>query len=102
MVGRSALGAVSVYNLLPQEIVDADSVKGFQHSLQDLAKNMAAQHVPAWKHLLSIRYLMHTHPLKRINHELESALVFVSLDTHCCESIKAVCCARCSVIITLV
>ena len=66
MVGRSALGAISVYNLLPQGIVDADNVKGFQRSLQDFAKHMAAQHFPAWQHLYSIRYLMHTHPLKRI------------------------------------
>ena len=51
MVGRSALGAISVYNLLPQGIVDADNVKGFQRSLQDFAKHMAAQHFPAWQHL---------------------------------------------------
>ena len=68
MVGRSALGAVSVYNLLPQEIVDADNVKGFQRSLQDLAKHMAASNFPSWHHLFSTPYLMHTHPVERIYH----------------------------------
>ena len=66
MVGRSALGAASVYNLLPQEIVDAENVKLFQRSLQDLARHAAATNTPEWQHLYSTRHSMHTHPLKRV------------------------------------
>ena len=47
IVGRSALGAASVYNLLPQEIVDAENVKLFQRSLQDLARHAAATNTPS-------------------------------------------------------
>ena len=46
IVGRSALGAASVYNLLPQEIVDTESVKLLQRSLQDLARYVAASNTP--------------------------------------------------------
>ena len=66
MVGRSALGAASVYNLLPQEIDDAENVKLFQRSLQDLARYVAASNRPEWQHLYSTRHSMHIHQLKRI------------------------------------
>ena len=66
MVGRSALGAASVYNLLFQEIVDAENVKLFKRSLQDLARYVAASNRPEWQHLYSTRHSMHVHPSKRI------------------------------------
>ena len=66
MVGRSALGAASVYNLPPLELVDAESVKLFQRSLQDLARYVAASNRPEWQHLFSTRHSMHLHPLKRV------------------------------------
>ena len=66
MVRRAALGAASVYNLLPQEIVDAESVKLFQRSLQDLARYVAASKRPEWQQLFSTRHRMHLHPLKRV------------------------------------
>ena len=57
MVGRFALGAVSVYNLLRQEIVDADNVKGFQRSLHDLIQHFVARNFPAWQHPYSAWYM---------------------------------------------
>ena len=46
MVGRSALGLTSVYNLLPREIVEVNEVKVFQRLLQDLARDCASRNVP--------------------------------------------------------
>ena len=66
MVGRSALGAVSVYNLLPQEIVDAESVKLFQRSLQDLARYAAASNRPEWQQLFSTGPSARRNPPKRV------------------------------------
>ena len=41
VVKRSVLGSVSIYNVLPAEIVKAKTVKNFQQLLQHLAKNCA-------------------------------------------------------------
>lgn len=56
MVGRSALGLTSVYNLLPREIVEVNDVKMFQRLLQDLARDCASRNVPDWQHMLSTRH----------------------------------------------
>ena len=66
MVGRSALGLTSVYNLLPREIVEVNEVKIFQRLLQDLARDCASRNVPDWQHMLSTRHRLHVHPLKRL------------------------------------
>ena len=66
VVGRSALGAASVYNLLPQEIVDAENVQLFQRSLQDMARYVAASNRPEWQHLYSTRHSMHIHASKQV------------------------------------
>lgn len=47
MVTRSALGLVSVYNLLPQWVVDSASVTSFQRKLQKILRSTAAEGRPA-------------------------------------------------------
>ena len=66
IVKRSALGLCSIYNLLPESIVEDKSVKGFQRSLQDLARECARQGFPDWQYLYSTRHMLHIHPLRRI------------------------------------
>jgi hypothetical protein len=61
-VRRSALGLASVYNLLPDEVVRADSVSSFQHLLQDMLKHCAGNDFP-WVKLFSPRHPLHVHPL---------------------------------------
>ena len=46
---RSALGLIPVYNLLPQSVVDNDSVSSFQAALQDLVKREAQAGIAFWK-----------------------------------------------------
>ena len=46
---RSALGLVKVYNLLPQEFVDAESVSLFQGLLQNLVKQRVACCCDDWR-----------------------------------------------------
>ena len=65
IVKRSALRLCSIYNLLPEEIVKARSVKCFQRLLQGLAKDCARRGVPEWQHLLSNRQVLHIHILRR-------------------------------------
>ena len=65
VVDRSALGLVSVYNLLPPEIVEASSVKIFQTQLQNFIKDCAHRNSPAWQDMCSATPMMHNHPLVR-------------------------------------
>ena len=62
VLSRSALGLVSVYNLLPNVIVEAPSVKQFQRSLQDFAKD-CMQRGLLWKTLFSTCHGLSAHPL---------------------------------------
>ena len=39
----------SIYNLLPEDIVKAESVECFQRSLQDLARDCACHQFPHWQ-----------------------------------------------------
>ena len=48
-LARSAFGLVKVYNSLPQQVVDAPSVKLFQRALQDKLKELAAGDAPNWE-----------------------------------------------------
>ena len=66
IVKRSALGLCSIYNLLPESIVEDKSVKGFQRSLQDLARECARKGFPDWQYLYSTRHMLHIHPVRRI------------------------------------
>ena len=63
---RSALGLVAVYNLLPAEVVTADTVKDFQTNLQDLLCYRATQEVPDWKDTYNPRVPLWRHPLQKL------------------------------------
>ena len=65
VVKRSCLGLASVYNILPAEIVSANSLKCFQGRLQDLVKDQTERHCD-WPRLLSPRHWLHAHPLLRV------------------------------------
>ena len=65
VVTRSALGLVSIYNMLPTEIVEASSVKLFQRLLQNFAKDCASRENPLWASLFSTNHALHSHPLLR-------------------------------------
>ena len=52
---RSALGLVRVYNELPQEAVDATSVKDFQSWLQDHLKELASKELDNWENTFNLR-----------------------------------------------
>ena len=52
---RSALGLVRVYNELPQEAVDATSVKDFQSCLQDQLKELASKELDNWENTFNLR-----------------------------------------------
>ena len=61
---RSALGLIAIYNLLPGEIVGAESVSDFQRSLQDMMKAFACSNVEGWPDLFSPRVPLFSHLLK--------------------------------------
>ena len=55
MLRNSALGLVRVYNNLPQNVVDANSVTGFQHHVQDMLKHNADKSGDKWTKMFSAR-----------------------------------------------
>ena len=57
------MGAVDVYNLLPQYVVVAGDVSTFQNRLQQLLKAAARETTFGWPTLLSNRHLIFRHPL---------------------------------------
>ena len=67
---RSALGLVSVYNLLPQDLVDCTNVKAFQRLLQNLAKDTCRRNVFKWEQIFSPRVDFYTHPLLKFRSSL--------------------------------
>ena len=62
-IGRSSLGLVSVYNLLPWNTVVMDDVSKFQGALQNLVKERAIAGDCRWDELFSPRIEMGHHPL---------------------------------------
>ena len=64
LIIRSAFGLIGVYNLLPELVVSAKSVKLFQHNLQDLVKERASQGCNNWADSLSPRLHFAIHPLQ--------------------------------------
>ena len=62
---RSALGLVSVYNLLPATVVVVDCVSVFQGALQALVKERALASCEDWQDTLSPRIDLWRHPLMR-------------------------------------
>ena len=64
LLRRSALGLTKVYNLLPPEVVSADTVHSFQQRAQDLVKIRAAAGCDDWDLTLSPRVPWWSHPLR--------------------------------------
>ena len=64
LLRRSALGLVAVYNLLPKEVVTANTVKDFQKQLQGLLKQRATAGCEDWAETLSPRIPLWKHPLR--------------------------------------
>ena len=68
MLARSALGLISVYNLLPQAVVDAASVRDLQACLQSMVKKQVSCRAEGWDLLFSPRGPLYNHPLLRFSH----------------------------------
>jgi hypothetical protein len=64
-ISRSALGLVSVYNLLPENMLDIQDISVFQGALQDLVKGSASRGDGFWQKLLSPRWDLTCHPLAK-------------------------------------
>ena len=64
VVRRSALGLVTVYNLLPATVVHLEDVKDFQRALQELLKERATEGCEDWAQTFSPRLPLHRHPLR--------------------------------------
>ena len=64
LVRRSALGLIAVYNLLPADLVEEKTVKGFQSKLQGHLKERAAAGCEDWAETLSPRVPLWKHPLR--------------------------------------
>ena len=62
-VSRSPLGAVRVYNILPDSVIGQSSVKQFQSHLQELVCACAHNGVESWQTVLSWRRPLAFHPL---------------------------------------
>ena len=60
---HSLLGAIDVYNLLPEYIIAAEDVSTFQNRLQQLLKCGAREGIVGWPAFLSNRHLIFQHPL---------------------------------------
>lgn len=63
---RSLFGLVSSYNLLPQSIVDIQTVSGFQSRLQSAVLRAANNGVENWALLLSQRWLCRQAEFQRL------------------------------------
>ena len=65
VVRRSVFGALEIYNLLPQDVVERHfSVSSFQGALQDLVLSRAIVGCDDWSVSLSNRIPSHAHPLR--------------------------------------
>ena len=59
LLQRSIFGMISVFNHLPQQLVDCHSVKSFQRALQFRAKEAAISHAPSWQLLYAAPCRVH-------------------------------------------
>ena len=66
LIRRSALGLVSIYNMLPPKTIAQKSVSAFQKSLQSIVIKYAESGCPVWLNLLSPRLPLSSHPLTRL------------------------------------
>ena len=64
MLGHSILGHVDVYNLLPANIVQEDTVPTFQGQLQKYLVEVATNGVVGWQNSFSPRLAIYAHPLR--------------------------------------
>ena len=65
-MGRhSMFGPIWVYNLLPNSVVEHDSVQTFQTALTDLLKDLARSGYDMWPDLFSCRVEYRSDPLRR-------------------------------------
>ena len=69
LLRRSALGLIAVYNLLPKELVEEKTVKGFQTELQALLKKRAEAGHENWSETFSPRIPLWKHPLAKCGFE---------------------------------
>ena len=60
---RSIFGLIRVYNMLPDSVVQASSVKEFQRLLTMIMKILASQEYRRWDVLFSPRIPINEHPL---------------------------------------
>ena len=63
MTKRSVLGLCHVYNMLPANIAQCNSVKAFQGALQQLLCEQAVAGRPHWEPFFSPRWPVQQHPL---------------------------------------
>ena len=71
---HSCLGLVSIYNMLPSDIVlCSPTVDVFQSKLQELLRTRAADGHEDWPQLLSPRRTMEEHPLQQLRMQHESS-----------------------------
>ena len=63
---RSAFGLIRIYNLLPEHVVNTDTVKDFQHALTSILKDYAISGSRDWSLLFSPRLPIIGHPLLRL------------------------------------
>ena len=66
VIRRSALGAIAVYNMLPQAVVDIETVKMFQSTLQKMIRDRMHLGETNWALLLSPRVPMYRHLLRKL------------------------------------
>ena len=63
VVAHSLLGAIDVYNILPEYVVEANNVSEFQNRLQQMLKVGASERHLNWTTMLSNRHLTFRHPV---------------------------------------
>ena len=66
ILGRSALGLISVYDALPDRLVAVGSVSEFQASLQAIVKEREAAGCEDWADTFSTRIAMTGHPVLNV------------------------------------
>jgi hypothetical protein len=64
---RSALGLVAIYNMLPQNVLDFQTVPAFQKGLQGILSKYAMSGHPQWSEVFSPRLPLASHPLIHLN-----------------------------------
>ena len=92
VVKRSALGLISIYNMLPTEIVEAKTVKCFQGLRQDLAKDCGSKSHPHWDSIFATRHRLHVHTAQSFNvlklYNISSRCIFVYHSGLCCTALR--------------